>query len=103
MAHFDYNRIKVLRKDQIIAEFIPMDDGRFNGNIKIVMPDNYTVYTQIRPAKVLHVGTKFRFKDDVKVGDTVWVPVNFGTTLNQDLPLRRVFDGEDVYCKLVEE
>lgn len=85
--------LKYLLKDTLIARFQPFDKVTSHF---IHLPQNVTQPIQAWPAHVLAIGTKFRYKDEIKVGDTVYLPIQFGSIIDDNDDRKRIFDGEDV-------
>jgi co-chaperonin GroES (HSP10) len=53
------------------------------------------------PAVVVAIGSKFRHKEYIQVGDWVIVPYQFGTrNMLKDSPDAIVYDGEDILARL---
>jgi co-chaperonin GroES (HSP10) len=88
-----------LLKDQIAAEFLA-DHGTIFSK-RIIIPDNHRVGIYAVPARVVHIGSKFRYADEVKVGDIVYVPSHFGNPFNGSNKVR-TFNGEDVWAIRLE-
>jgi len=55
---------------------------------------------QLVEAEVFHVGSKFRYKNEVSIYDIVYVPCHLGTKLSWEPNGTEltVFDGEDIYA-----
>lgn len=97
-------KLKTILHDQILVQHL--DSKPVSASIYI--PE--TASSQrvgLVEARVVQVGNEFKYKDDVKVGDKVLVPVHFGTRmlcLQDELidPLYIMYDGEDVMA-IVED
>lgn len=76
-------------KDVVVLEMCEEVSGR------IELLQGTKLQTVIR-GKIYAMGKKFRFKDDVKLGDIVFVSDHFGTIREIDGKIVRVFDGEDI-------
>lgn len=90
--------INKLLKDVILAEFLPMDTMVSQ---LLHIPQNYQKHISAHPARVIAIGSKFRYKGEVIPGDIVYVPVHFGNTIDDTRPMVRMFDGEDVLAKQI--
>lgn len=76
-------------KDVAVLEML----GPASGRIQLLQG---TVLQDTVRGKIVAMGNKFRFKDDVKIGDVVFVSEKFGTRrIINDKPVR-VYDGEDI-------
>lgn len=65
----------------------------------IITPDKRNDGVDLIKATVLSIGKKFRHKNDIEVGDIVFVPRHFGTVIDSYFPNVKIFDGEDVIAK----
>jgi len=89
-------KIKRLLKDVILAEVL---DNTPKSSIIYIPETAKSDQRELMRVLILEVGTKFRYKDEVGIGHTVWVPKNFGNKLDKfDEHNIRMFDGEDVYA-----
>lgn len=89
----ELNRINTLLKDVVIVKLHKRPTGTISG---LFLPKAQRVPLELIPGEVLKIGTKFRWKDKVKVGDIVWVPSQFGNKVHQLDEYVRFYDGEDV-------
>lgn len=90
----ELDRIDTLLKDVIIVKLDKPPTG-FHG---IHLPQEHRTTVQLIRGRVLKIGTKFRYKEDVKIGDYVYVPSQFGNPVSQFDDRVRFYDGEDVAC-----
>jgi len=88
----ELNKIHTLLKDVIIVKLDKPPTG-FHG---IHLPEEHRTTVQLIRGEVLKIGSKFRFKNEVKVGDFVYVPSHLGNHVDQYNERIRFFDGEDV-------
>ena len=80
-------------KDVVVVQFT---DNGYKGDL-LVLPVDIKHSEKICTAKVIAMGSKFRFKDTVKIGDFVYVDSWLGTRRNFDGYGQLVtFDGEDI-------
>ncbi len=80
-------------KDVVVVKF---HDNGYN-NPLLVLPKDIKHHEKICTAKVIAMGSKFRFKDAIKIGDSVYVDSWLGTRRNFDGYGQLVtFDGEDI-------
>lgn len=94
-------QIKTLAKDVIGVTHIssPIESSI----IEIPETAKDSVRTVLVKAQVRLIGSKFRFKDEVKVGDLVYVPYHLGNRMHSimfDGKVLILYDGEDVLAKV---
>lgn len=92
------DRIGTLLKDVVIVRLHSKPTGTITG---LFLPESHRVPIALIPGTVLKIGTKFRWKDDVRIGDTIYVPSQFGNAVNQFDEMVRFFDGEDCHAMIV--
>lgn len=84
-------------KDVVVVRF---EDNGYKGDL--VLPPGIKHSEKIGTATVVVAGSKFRFKDDVKPGDVVYVDTWLGTRRKfEDVGDVVVYDGEDIIAKVV--
>ena len=93
----EFVRIKRLLKDVVILRLHERPTGTITG---LHLPSTARVPLGLIPGTVLHVGSKFRYKSEVNVGDVLYVPSHFGNAVNQFDEYVRFFDGEDCHAIL---
>lgn len=97
----DHNTIKTLLKDTILLD---VHQEKLHSSIIITLDGMQQSFGSAAKATVLRVGSKFRHKDDISIGDLVLVPSQFGTKVNSLIPSLhedvRIFDGEDILARL---
>lgn len=85
-------------KDVVVVRF---PDNGYQGEI-LVLPAGIKHATRVVEAEVITLGSKFRYKDDIKKGDRILVDSYLGTRRTfDDLGDVCVYDGEDVIAKVV--
>lgn len=92
--------IKDLLKDTILVDVHSISE-QLHSDI-IFIPSTVKDPIMLAKATVLAIGSKFRHKGDVNVGDVVMVPMHFGTAHDKLQPNKRIFDGEDVQAIVME-
>lgn len=86
-------------KDVVVVKF---HDNGYDGNL--VLPIDIKHTEKYCQAEVIAIGSKFRFKDDVKVGDYVIVDSWLGTRRTYDKIGEAVtFDGEDIQALITRK
>lgn len=79
-------------KDVVVVKF---HDNGYKGHL--VLPPGIKHADRIGKAEVVAVGSKFRHKDDIKIGDWVYIDTYLGTRRQvEGLGDVVVYDGEDV-------
>jgi len=91
----ELNKINTLLKDVVILRLHKKPTGTFSG---LVLPDSQRVPLELIPGEVLKIGTKFRHKNEVEIGDILFVPSQFGNAVSQFDEMVRFFDGEDCHA-----
>jgi len=87
------NSPKKWLKDVVVVRFV---DQGYKGNL-IVLPSGIKHYEQIVEAEVVDMGSKYRYKEDTKKGDRIYVNSYLGTRRSfDDIGDVCVFDGEDI-------
>jgi co-chaperonin GroES (HSP10) len=83
-------------KDVIVVKF--HDNGYKNANL--ILPSDIKHSEQLGQAEIVAIGSKFRYKDDVAIGDTVWVDTRMGTRRTySDKGELVTYDWDDIYGK----
>ena len=85
-------KIKKLIGDKIVATLL---EDQFPCNL-IIVPEIANPTSNGLKARVLFVGSSFRFKNEIDVGDVVIVKKYIGDPLTKFDDKTRVFHGEDV-------
>jgi len=96
----ELNKITTLLKDVVIIRLHKRPTGTISG---LFIPDKHRVPIELIPGTVLKIGTKFRFKEEVSVGDVLWVPSQFGNAVHQLDEYIRFYDGEDCQAIMKKE
>jgi len=80
-------------KDVVVVQF---HDNGYKGDL-LVLPKDIKHSEKIGTATIVAMGNKFRFKDDVAVGDVLYVDTWLGTRRKFDkVGDVVVYDGEDI-------
>ena len=91
------NSPKQWLRDVVLVRF---PDNGYKGET-LVLPTGIKHATRVVEAEVVAVGTKFRHKDDIKVGDKILVDSYLGNRRTfDDLGEVCTFDGEDIIAKI---
>jgi len=84
-------------RDVVLVRF---PDNGYKGET-LVLPTGIKHATRVVEAEVLAVGTKFRHKDDIKVGDKILCDSYLGNRrVFDDIGEVCTFDGEDIIAKI---
>jgi co-chaperonin GroES (HSP10) len=87
------NQIKTLLKDVVLVELLDQPSQTPSG---LFLPETAQPQSTGIQARIMEMGSKFRFKNEVSIGDIIIVPKYFGNALDKDNEKIRMFDGEDV-------
>jgi len=91
----ELSKITTLLKDVVILKLHKRPTGTISG---LVLPEAHRVPIELIPGEVIMIGSKFRFKNEVDLGDILWVPSQFGNAVNQFDESIRFYDGEDCHA-----
>lgn len=82
---------KLWLRDVVLVQFT---DNSYHG--PLVLPVGIKHYERIGTATIVAIGSKFRYKDDIKIGDRVYVDTYLGNRRSFDGKEFVTFDGEDI-------
>mgnify|MGYP007100113774 CR=1 FL=1 len=83
---------KLWLKDVVVVQFA---DNGYKGDL-LVLPRDIKHHEKIGTATIVAMGNKFRFKDEVSVGDMLYVDTWLGTRRHFEKDVV-VYDGEDIF------
>lgn len=90
------NNPKQWLKDVLVVKF---KDNGYKGHL--VLPVGIKHSDRIGIAEVVAIGSKFRHKDDISIGDNVYVDTYLGNRRTIEGVEVVTYDGEDIIAKVV--